>query len=292
MPSRRSVLDGQRFPRSSPPRVADAVPVAPRMGERRHASTTPGRAPPMLTHTSRRARPIVALARTAGTGRGRPRVDVQRAPDSAPFTTTSGAARFGRRRHAVQVDAYVADRPTAASTTGRYSDGSRPSPRDGDLLDRWRARNWAARARQLIACASVASTATLDALARRRHDRQAVGETFLVEGFYWIYWSGGREAGLCRGWAARECGWLRTPGHCARLEMRGGSGRPVIGAGAARPAWAEGGPVRDAGGSARPRIARAPHAVRRVIRARLSRRGYGWLCDRAAASFRSCSSWR
>src|SRR5437867_8378279 len=59
--------------------------------------------------------------------------------------------------------------------------------------------------------------------------------------------------------ASRDAGWLRTPGH-------GRGGRE---AGTCR-GWA----VRDAGGSARPRIARAPHAVRRLIRARLSRRGY------------------
>src|SRR3990172_2189929 len=87
--------------------------------------TTPGVAPPTLTHTSRSARPIVAFARQPGPKTPAPQL-TSSATRTGPLITTSGAGALVVADTPCRSKASSHTASTAASTTGRYS-GRQPA---------------------------------------------------------------------------------------------------------------------------------------------------------------------
>src|SRR5436309_12772778 len=87
--------------------------------------TTPGRAPPRLTQTSRTARPIVALARQPGPNTPAPELISSRAR-IGPFTITSGDGALVVAETPCRSNASSQTASIAAMTTGRYS-GRQPA---------------------------------------------------------------------------------------------------------------------------------------------------------------------
>src|SRR6266550_2257766 len=87
--------------------------------------TTPGLAPPRLTHTSRTARPMVALARQPG-----PKTPAAQLtpsfPRTGPLITTSGVGALVVAETPCRSNAGSQMASTAAMTTGRYS-GRQPA---------------------------------------------------------------------------------------------------------------------------------------------------------------------
>src|SRR2546429_2658692 len=87
--------------------------------------TSPGRAPPTFTQTSRSARPMVALARQPEPKTPAPQL-MSSSPRRGPLTITSGAGAFVVAAAPGGSKAAADPAPTAASTTGRYS-GRQPA---------------------------------------------------------------------------------------------------------------------------------------------------------------------
>ena len=87
--------------------------------------TTPGRAPPRLTQTSRTARPIVALARQPGPNTPAPELISSRAR-IGPLTITSGDGALVVAETPCRSNASSQTASIAAMTTGRYS-GRQPA---------------------------------------------------------------------------------------------------------------------------------------------------------------------
>src|SRR3989442_12133289 len=87
--------------------------------------TSPGRAPPTFTQTSRSARPMVALARQPEPKTPAPQL-TSSSPRRGPLTITSGAGAFVVAETPLGSNASSHTAPTAASTTGRYS-GRQPA---------------------------------------------------------------------------------------------------------------------------------------------------------------------
>src|SRR2546426_10649240 len=85
--------------------------------------TSPGRAPPTFTQTSRSARPMVALARQPEPKTPAPQL-MSSSPRRGPLTITSGAGAFVVAETPWRSNAASHTASTAAGTTGR--DSGRP----------------------------------------------------------------------------------------------------------------------------------------------------------------------